>query len=132
MSPTLSPGDRVLVDKLSGRRRRAGTSSSSTSRRPSGARTSARPTTTVSSGPSSGGSASALGVDLGEKDAVLRVIGVAGDHVTCCDVGGMVAVDGRPVAEPYLAPGSAAAETPFDVTVPAGRALADGRRPGPR
>ena len=64
---------------------------------------------------------SALGLDLGEKDYVLRVIGVGGDHVTCCTASGQVSVDGTDLAEPYLATGAAHDETPFDVTVPAGR-----------
>lgn len=59
------------------------------------------------------------------KDHLIkRVIGLPGDHVTCCNVLGQVSVNGVPLDEkPYLklAPGQdAPANEPFDVTVPAG------------
>jgi signal peptidase I len=57
-----------------------------------------------------------------EKDFIKRVIGVPGDHVTCCDAKGRVSVNGVPLDETeYLYPGNKPSEQPFDVTVPAGR-----------
>ncbi|TNC18877.1 signal peptidase I [Amycolatopsis alkalitolerans] len=58
----------------------------------------------------------------GDGDNVVkRVIGVGGDRVVCCDAEHRVVVNGHPLAEDYLYPGSAGTETPFDVTVPDGR-----------
>ncbi|MDR1807839.1 MAG: signal peptidase I [Propionibacteriaceae bacterium] len=54
---------------------------------------------------------------------VKRVIGLPGDHVTCCDAEGRLSVNGVAVVEPYLysRQGSTAASNfEFDVTVPAG------------
>jgi len=66
---------------------------------------------------------SALGVAApSSKDFIKRVIGVAGDHVVCCDPQGHVTVNGRPLTEQgYLYPGAKPSETNFDVTVPKGR-----------
>jgi signal peptidase I len=36
---------------------------------------------------------------------VKRVIGLPGDHVACCDSGGRVTVNGKPLDESYLYPG---------------------------
>ena len=56
-----------------------------------------------------------------------RVIGVPGDHVVCCNAGGLVTVNGVPLHEqsylyPGDRPGSAPAGIPgkFNITVPAG------------
>jgi signal peptidase I len=51
---------------------------------------------------------------------VKRVIGVGGDRVRCCDDEGRVTVNGTPLEEPYLAPGDAPSDEPFDVRVPDG------------
>jgi signal peptidase I len=51
---------------------------------------------------------------------IKRVIGVGGDHVTCC-TDGKLTVNGVAIDEPYLLDDTSTAETPFDVTVPAGR-----------
>jgi signal peptidase I len=67
------------------------------------------------------GVARAFGNPVGETDFVKRVIGVAGDHVVCCDSRGRITVNGRALDEPYVYPGDAPSETPFDVTVPAGK-----------
>ncbi|MSW36290.1 MAG: signal peptidase I [Actinobacteria bacterium] len=54
-----------------------------------------------------------------ERDFVKRVIGVGGDHVVCCDVSGRVSVNGVALDEvPYLYPGNAPSEQPFDILVP--------------
>lgn len=57
-----------------------------------------------------------------ERDFVKRVIGVAGDHVVCCDAEGRITVNGHPLDEQaYLHPGDAPSESPFDVVVPDGK-----------
>ncbi|WP_422116952.1 signal peptidase I [Brachybacterium sp. UNK5269] len=52
---------------------------------------------------------------------VKRVIAVGGDRVECCDDAGSLLLDGVPLVEPYLAPGTAPSETRFDLLVPEGR-----------
>ncbi len=64
---------------------------------------------------------SAFGMPVGSADYVKRVIGVAGDRVTCCTPAGQLAVDGRAVPEPYLASDGPASRMAFDVVVPPGR-----------
>lgn len=57
-------------------------------------------------------------------DLIKRVIGLPGDHVSCCDAEGHLSVNGHAVDEPYaqLSPGSdRVAADDFDVTVPAGQ-----------
>jgi signal peptidase I len=54
--------------------------------------------------------------DAGEH-LIKRVIGLPGDHVTCCDASGRLAVNGVAIDEPYLRPGSVPSEFPFDVVV---------------
>lgn len=56
-----------------------------------------------------------------EQDVIKRVIGVGGDTVKCCDARGRVTVNGSPLEEPYISPGNAPSEIPFDVQVPEGR-----------
>ncbi len=57
-----------------------------------------------------------------EGHLIKRVIGVGGDHVTCCDTQGRIRVNGRPLAEQaYLFPGDAPSLEDFDVRVPAGK-----------
>ncbi|MEV5975263.1 signal peptidase I [Streptomyces sp. NPDC051921] len=56
---------------------------------------------------------------LGEGLAVKRVIGVGGDRVRADDR--QVYVNGRPLAEPYLAGGDPVGGVVFDVRVPEGR-----------
>ena len=68
------------------------------------------------------GVGSAIGVAApSDKDFIKRVIGVAGDHVVCCDAQGRITVNGQPLDEPYIYPGAKPSDEPFDVTVPAGR-----------
>lgn len=52
---------------------------------------------------------------------IKRVIGLPGDHVTCCTVQGQVSVNGEPIDEPYLHPGDRPSEVEFDAVVPPGR-----------
>jgi signal peptidase I len=65
---------------------------------------------------------SALGATApSSKDFIKRVIGVAGDHVVCCDSQGRITVNGHPLDEPYLYPAAKPSELAFDVTVSPGR-----------
>lgn len=52
---------------------------------------------------------------------IKRVIGLPGDHVTCCNAYGQIVINDVPISEPYVELGdnTAASGTPFDVTVPA-------------
>lgn len=61
-----------------------------------------------------------LGISPSERDYVKRVIGLPGDRVVCCE-SGQLTVNGVPLREPYVMPGDAASNQPFDVLVPAGR-----------
>lgn len=52
---------------------------------------------------------------------VKRVIGVAGDHIVCCDNNKMVTVNGKALYEPYIFKGDNSSDMNFDVTVPVGK-----------
>jgi len=52
---------------------------------------------------------------------IKRVIGTPGDHVVCCDSSKRLTVNGVPLTEPYIFAGDVPSQTPFDITVPAGR-----------
>ncbi|MDI6098981.1 signal peptidase I [Actinoplanes sp. NEAU-A12] len=54
------------------------------------------------------------------QNYIKRVIGVAGDHVVCCDRDRRITVNGRALDEDYLFPGDEPSDRPFDVTVGAG------------
>jgi signal peptidase I len=57
-----------------------------------------------------------------ESDFIKRVIGVAGDHVKCCDAQGRVTVNSVVLDERgYLYPGDNPSDQPFDVVVPPGK-----------
>lgn len=63
-------------------------------------------------------------VGLAGSDTVYvkRVLGVAGDRVSCCEDGdGRLRINGTPVDEPYVYQGDAPSEHGFDVVVPEGR-----------
>ena len=51
---------------------------------------------------------------------VRRVIGLPGDHVVCCDAGGRVTVNGKPLDETYLYPGDKPSPATFNAVVPSG------------
>jgi signal peptidase I len=61
----------------------------------------------------------------GQEQFVKRVIGVGGDHVVCCDRQHRLALNGRPLDEPYVYQEGnsqpAASDEAFDIRVPAGR-----------
>jgi signal peptidase I len=67
------------------------------------------------------GIAAVLGVPVGHQDYVKRVVGLPGERVACCDAAGRVTVDGKPLMEPYLEGSGPASTTRFDVVVPPGR-----------
>lgn len=52
---------------------------------------------------------------------IKRIIGLPGDHVKCCNAKGQITVNGSAINEPFLYPGAAPSQTPFDITVPKGR-----------
>lgn len=52
---------------------------------------------------------------------VKRVIGVGGDTVSCCGPDGRLAVNGKPLDEPYVFAGDKPSAMEFNVTVPKGR-----------
>lgn len=67
-----------------------------------------------------------LAPDESSNHLIKRVIGMPGDHVTCCDVQGRVTVNNQPLDEQsylYSEGGTVVAPSamPFDVVVPAGR-----------
>ncbi|WP_046468135.1 signal peptidase I [Allosalinactinospora lopnorensis] len=63
-----------------------------------------------------------LGVAPTGKDYIKRVIGVPGDTVECCDSENRVLVNGEPLDETYLYPGSQSTHSEFGpVEVPKGR-----------
>lgn len=55
--------------------------------------------------------------DAGEH-LVKRVVGLPGETVICCDADGYITVDGEPLEEPYLAPGTDPSLTTFETVVP--------------
>ncbi len=54
-------------------------------------------------------------------DFVKRVVGVAGDHVQCCNAEGAVLINGVPMKENYLFPGDVSSTVAFDAVVPEGK-----------
>ena len=50
-------------------------------------------------------------------DFIKRVIGVAGDHVVCCDVEGRITINGAPLDETYLYTDDVPSYDEFDVVV---------------
>jgi signal peptidase I len=123
MEPTLEPADRILVNKIGGvsSLQRGdlvvfdGTSSFADRAAGTG------PGQGSAVGRALGSMASSLSIHLNESDYVKRVVGLPGDHVVCCDVSGLLTVNGIAVVEPYLYPGDKPSDLTFDVTVPVER-----------
>lgn len=59
------------------------------------------------------------------EDYIKRVIGVANDHLVCCDAQNRIVINGQPLDEPYIYSQDGVrddpAKEPFDVVVPKGR-----------
>ncbi|MBT0769804.1 signal peptidase I [Kineosporia sp. J2-2] len=55
-----------------------------------------------------------------DNHLIKRLIGLPGDKVECCDANGRILVNGEPIDEPYVKPGSAPSDEEFTVTVPEG------------
>ncbi|WP_235939637.1 signal peptidase I [Occultella kanbiaonis] len=55
-----------------------------------------------------------------DEHLIKRIIGVAGDHVVCCNEAGQITVNGAAIDEPYVIDGAAPSNDPFDVVVPEG------------
>ena len=77
---------------------------------------------------------SAFGVAPTEKDYIKRVIGVPGDHVSCCDAQGRITVNGDPLDEkrvPLHRPETASRTSPPTTPSrsPSGRAAVGHGRP---
>jgi signal peptidase I len=64
---------------------------------------------------------SAFGITAPDSDVhlVKRVIGVAGDHVRCCNADHKITINGVPITESYVIKGANPSDVEFDVTVPA-------------
>ncbi|WP_422757073.1 signal peptidase I [Paenarthrobacter sp. C1] len=62
-----------------------------------------------------------LAPDASEQHLVKRVIGLPGDHVTCCDAQGRVSVNGVALNESYINPAELPSPQSFDVVVPEGK-----------
>lgn len=56
--------------------------------------------------------------DPADQALIKRVIGVAGDHVVCCDTKGHLVINGKSIVEPYVAAGNTPSDMKFDITVP--------------
>jgi signal peptidase I len=65
---------------------------------------------------------SVFGFEPAQTDYIKRVIGLPGDHVSCCNAQGLITVNGVPLHESaYLYPGSQPSVIRFSVIVPAGQ-----------
>jgi signal peptidase I len=120
MDPTVRPGDRVLVSRLSyrvGEIERGdvivfdGAGVFDPAPEP--------PRTALSQ--AGRGIAAAFSLPVGAHDYLKRVVGLPGERVACCDAAGRITVDGKPLVEPYLRRGEAPSAVRFDVVVPPGR-----------
>ena len=56
-----------------------------------------------------------------KQHLVKRVIGIAGDHVVCCDARKHITINGVATYEPYIFKGDNPSDIKFDVTVPFGK-----------
>lgn len=100
MSPTLKPGDRIVVHRADGAEVHRGD------------------LVTIAS--------SAFDQPSHEGISVFRVVGVAGDTVACC-TGENLSVNGKPISEPYLTPGQ---DFAFSAKVPEGAIFVEGDNRG--
>ncbi|PWJ47200.1 signal peptidase I [Quadrisphaera granulorum] len=61
-----------------------------------------------------------------DQHLVKRVIGLPGDSVACCDEQGRTTVNGAPLTEDFLKPGSIPSQVTFSVVVPPGSIWVEG------
>lgn len=120
MQPTLEVGDRVLVSRPAyrwGRLQRGDVVVFD------GAGVFDPQRTLTGTGLARAGRAAAagLGVPVGARDYVKRVVGLPGERVVCCDLMGRITVDGRALNERYVQAGDTPSDLQFDVLVPPGR-----------
>lgn len=113
MFPTLSAGERVLVSKVGAPSVGDVVVADVTSAWPGPDRSTHTDEGLV--GRALGSASAALGIDLGEKSVLGRVVATDGDVVECC-TGAHVTVNGTPVG-----PSLDDAAAPFRLTVPQGR-----------
>ena len=59
--------------------------------------------------------------DPAKQHLVKRVIGVAGDHVVCCNNNKLITINGIAIHEPYIFKGDNPSDMNFDATVPKGK-----------
>jgi signal peptidase I len=121
MENTLLPGDRILVSKIVYRFRPIARGDIVVF---SGAGSWDPPTTPPSNWFARIGddALNLVGIAGPSTDYVKRVIGLPGDHVSCCNTNGQVTVNGVPLSESsYIYPGDAPSDLRFNVTVPPGR-----------
>lgn len=115
MENTLMPNDRIIASKITTRFSGVGRGEVVVFKDPGGW----LPPTAVSRSPIStafefiGLLPSSSGDDL-----VKRVIGIAGDHVMCCNAAGQIVLNGVGLQEPYLKAGAGTDQVPFDIVVP--------------
>ncbi|MCI2240229.1 signal peptidase I [Paenibacillus sp. TRM 82003] len=117
MSPTLEPGERVLVWRVGAQDVQRGDvvvfdGTGTFAPAPEEPRGLARLGAALGS---------LLGFHPGESDYVKRVVGLPGERIACCDEQGRLTVDGTPLDEPYLHPGDSASDVEFDIEVAPGR-----------
>lgn len=120
MENTLKPGDRVLVNKLAYRFGNHPERGDVVVFDGTGSFTEATDSDPLSALLRSAGAAVGLASPPG-SDYVKRVVGVGGDQIMCCDAGGRLKVNGKPLEEPYLRPGDRPSAVRFDTVVPRGR-----------
>ncbi len=116
MAPTLQPGDRVLVHRsafrFGGHVERGdvvvfdGAGVFEPASRPDGLVGALQ------------GALRLVGVPVGESMYAKRVVGLPGERIACCDAEDRLTIDGRPLDEPWLAPGQRPSGVEFDVRVP--------------
>ena len=123
MTPTVRPGDRVLVSRLPSLLGGAGRIHRGDVVVFDGAGVFEAEAAPARSSLASAGRAvsSALGLPIGSSDYVKRVVGLPGERVVCCDAQGRITVDGTALDEPYIQPGDVPSTVRFDIVVPPDR-----------
>ena len=129
MEPTLVPGDRVVVNKLTPGPFDLHRGDVVVFQDPNGwlgPRQDTRPGAAIKA-------LEFVGLyPAGDNHLIKRIIGMPGDRVKCCAKNGRLTVNGQPITESYVASGAKPSEMDFDITVPEGRVwvMGDNRRSG--